>query len=128
MVRCVKLLGGLLLCGVGASAQQEAPKVEVNVEGFRYPPIAASARLQGDVLFEVSASGPKVVTAAHPVLTEAARKKTWTLPPLEGAKYLVRYHFVILSEAGYRPDRRRTRSFFLETFPCSDLKGEDRHL
>jgi hypothetical protein len=100
MTRSGALLGYLLLCGLGGWAQQEAPKISVNVEGFRYPVIARSARIQGDVVFEVSASGTKLLTAAHLILTEAARKnlETWTLPPLEAGRYLVTYHFELLGD------------------------------
>ncbi len=56
MLRGVEQLGCLLLCGVAAWAQQETPKIVVNVEGFRYPPIARSAHIQGDVIFQVAAS------------------------------------------------------------------------
>lgn len=100
MVRGVGQLGYLLLCGLGAWAQQEAPKIVVNVEGFRYPPIARSAIIQGDVLFEVSDSGPRLVSG-HPILAPAAQKnlETWTLPRLERGRYLISYHFVLLRES-----------------------------
>jgi hypothetical protein len=99
-VRGVQQLGCLFLCGAGAWAQGEAQKVVVDVEGLRYPRIAASARLGGDVVFEVSNAGLKPTTAAHPILTEAARKnlETWTLPPLKSGRYLVSYHFELLED------------------------------
>jgi hypothetical protein len=99
----IKASACIFAFGLGAWAQQEEPKVEVKVEGFRYPPIARSARIQGDVIFEVSASEPRLISSAHPILTEAARKnlETWTLPPFAGGKYLVRHHFG-LAEPGTR--------------------------
>jgi hypothetical protein len=99
MNRSGVLLGCLLLCGFGAWAQQEAPKIVVNIEGFRYPPIARSARVQGGVIFEVSASGLRLV-AGNSILSKAAEANlvTWTLPPLEAGKYLVSYYFEILGE------------------------------
>ena len=89
----------MLLCGIGAWAQQEEPKTRINLEGFRYPPIARSARIQGDVIFDVTASGVKLL-AGSPILAAAAQTnlETWTLPPLEGRKYIVRYHFALLDE------------------------------
>ncbi len=101
MDRRVGWVGCLLLCGLGAWAQQrEAPKIVVNVEGFRYPRIASQARIAGDVPFEISSSGQKLVTAASPLLAEPARRnlETWTLPPLDSGKYLVRYHFEFLED------------------------------
>jgi hypothetical protein len=94
MLRGVEQLGCLLLCGLAAWAQEDQ-KVIVNVKGFRYPAIARSARIQGDVVLDIAASEPRLIRAAPPILTEAARKNldTWTLPPLEGGKYLVFYHF-----------------------------------
>src|SRR5580704_14931887 len=99
MNRNAALLGGLVLCGCGAWAQQEAPTIVVNVEGFRYPPIARSARVQGDVIFEVSALGLRLV-AGSSILSKAAEANlaTWTLPPLEAGKYFVSYHFELLED------------------------------
>lgn len=79
--------------------QQEEPKIVVNVEGFRYPPIARSARIEGDVIFEVSASGLRLV-AGSSILSKAAEANlaTWTLPPLEAGKYFVSYHFELLED------------------------------
>jgi hypothetical protein len=86
MVRGVERLGCLLLCGLGAWAQ-EAPKIVVSIEGFRYPPIAAAARIQGDVTFEVSASGVKLMDG-NPLLVSAAQTnlETWALPPPQHGK------------------------------------------
>jgi hypothetical protein len=100
MNRNAALLGGLVLCGCGAWSQQEDPKIVVNVEGFRYPQLARSAIIQGDVLFEVSASGPRLVSG-HPILVPAAQRnlETWTLPLLDTRRYLVSYHFVLLRES-----------------------------
>lgn len=80
--------------GLGAWAQQEAPKITVNVEGIRYPPIAAAARIQGDVTFEVSASGVKLMDG-NPLLAPAAQTnlETWAPPPPQHGKYQVLYRF-----------------------------------
>jgi hypothetical protein len=98
------LLGSLLLCGCGAWAQPEAPKIVVNLAGFRYPPIAGTARIQGDVLFEVSASGQKLTSDTSRLLAEPAARNvaTWTLPPLRTGKYLIAFHFKILDQVGVK--------------------------
>jgi hypothetical protein len=100
MVRGVEQFGCLLLFGLGAWAQQEAPKIDVNVEGFRYPPIAATARIQGDVIFQVFSADVDLVTG-NPILARAAQTnlQTWDLPPFNG-NYLVRYHFELDKEGG----------------------------
>jgi hypothetical protein len=84
---------GCLLCAVGAWAQQEEPKIKVNLEGFRYPPIARSGRIQGDVIFEVGTT--TLMTGGHPILVSAARAnlETWASPPMDGSSYHVVYHF-----------------------------------
>jgi hypothetical protein len=115
MLRGVEQLGCLLLCGLGAWAQ-EAPKIVVNVEGFRYPQIARSARIQGDVIFEVSALGQRLVTG-HSLLAKAAQVnlETWTLPPFEGGNYLVWYHFR-LDEPGAKTETELIGSRFERLF------------
>jgi hypothetical protein len=89
---------GTLLFVVRVCAQEE-PKINVNLEGFRYPTIARSARIQGDVIFDVTASGVKLLIGS-PILAAAAQRnlETWTLPPFEGGKYIVRYHYALLDE------------------------------
>lgn len=123
MDRNVERLGCLLLCGVAAWAQQEAPKILVNIEGFRYPQLARVARIQGDVVFEASASGQRLV-AGGPLFVRAAQTnlETWTLPLLEHGTYLVRYHFALLRESrqvvvpiGDKLDRLFLRAFHAPT-------------
>jgi hypothetical protein len=115
----MKRIGCLLLFAAGAWAQQEEPKIKVNVEGFQYLPVARSASIQGDVSFAVSASGVKM-TSGHPLLAYAAQAnlQTWDLPPLKG-KYLVRYHFVLTDFEPRRqmePIGNRFDRFFLRLF------------
>jgi hypothetical protein len=93
----VKRISCLLAFGLGAVAQSDGPKVVVNLDGFRYVPIARQARIQGNVVFRVSASGREFVSSANPLLTPAAEDnlKTWTLPPLANGSYHITYHFVL---------------------------------
>ncbi len=66
----------------------------MNLDDLRYPPLAASARIQGDVAIEVSAAGQQPISG-HPLLARAvlANLGTWILPPLEGGKYQINYNF-----------------------------------
>ncbi|HEY1756546.1 MAG TPA: hypothetical protein VGG72_14185 [Bryobacteraceae bacterium] len=100
MVRGVQQLGCLLLCGVGAWPQADVPKVVVDLDGFRYPPIASGARIRGDVVFAISDSAPVLVATASPLLTAAVRDNlaTWTLPRLPRGRYLVSYHFELIGD------------------------------
>jgi hypothetical protein len=93
--------------GLGAFAQSEEPKVVVNLDGLRYPPIAREARIQGSVVFQVSAKGRELVSSANPLLTPAAEDnlKTWILPPLAAGNYLITYHFVLDESA---PPKQKT--------------------
>jgi hypothetical protein len=104
MVRIVERLGCLVLCGLGAWALQEAPKTVANLESFRYPPIAGAARIQGDVLVEVSAYGQKLTFDSSRLLQRPAARNvaTWTLPPLGTGKYLIAFHFRILDQVGVK--------------------------
>jgi hypothetical protein len=94
--------------------------IVVNVEGFRYPLIARSARIQGDVTFEVSATDVKLVDG-NPILAAAAQTNlgTWILPPA-GGTYMVSYHFSLSGEPGIKPLTvligNRFDRFFLRLF------------
>jgi hypothetical protein len=94
----LRTFAGTLVFALGALAQSEEPKIVVNLGGLRYPPIAKQARIQGNVVFRVTASGRELASSANPLLTPAAEDnlKTWTPPPLEDGSYLVTYHFEIL--------------------------------
>ena len=86
----------ILLCSCFAVQAQQNPEIKVNVENFRYPVLALSARIQGDVSFEIAAS-EQILVSAHPLLVQAAEKNiaTWGLPRLEDGKYMIQYHFAI---------------------------------
>jgi len=96
-MQLTKLMACQLLPSLVLIAQHENRNLKVNVEAFQYPPLAASAHIEGDVRFEVSLSGQRPVSG-HPLLKLAAQSNlgTWNLPPLEDGKYVVDYHFRIL--------------------------------
>lgn len=97
----------MTLCLSGL-AQSESPKIEVKVDDFRYPRIAALARIEGEFVFEVSGSESRLVsrqsnvadTGSQSLLADPATKNlsTWTLPRLDRGHYEVRYRFMILHE------------------------------
>jgi hypothetical protein len=101
----VERIACLLVFGLGALAQSEEPKIAVNLDGFRYPPIARQARIQGNVVLRVRAGRREIFSSANPLLTPVAEDnlKTWMLPPLATGNYLVTYHFSILP-AGTKPE------------------------
>ena len=84
---------------LGVFAQGEGPKVVVNLDGFRYPPIATGASIQGEVLVEGSATDRRVISGS-PILASAALKnlETWTFPPSDNITYLARYHFALVGK------------------------------
>lgn len=86
----------IALSALSALAQSEEPKIVVDLDGFRYPPIAKQAHIGGDVVLRLS--GQEVVSVGNPLLAPAARDnvRTWTLPPLRTGRYKVTYHFEIL--------------------------------
>jgi hypothetical protein len=96
----LRTVGCVLAFGLGAFAQSDGPKVIVNLDGFRHPPIARQVRIQGDVVFKVSPKGGELISSANPLLTPAAQDnlKTWTLPPVATGAYIVTYHFKILDQ------------------------------
>jgi len=95
---------GALAVAFGAFAQSEEPRLVVNLDGLRYPPIARQARIRGDVAFEVSALGRKLMSESSLLLSRPAQENlaTWTLPPLETGRYLISYHFDFVEEGGMR--------------------------
>jgi hypothetical protein len=93
-----KAIAGLLLFACGAFAQGVEPQMVVNLDGFRYPPIAKQARVHGDVVFRVNQNGRTLVSSGNPLLTPAVADnlRTWTLPPRATGDYIVTFHFKIL--------------------------------
>lgn len=80
-------------------------KVEVEVEGFHYPPLAIGVKIQGDLTFEVSGSARKLVSG-HPLLAQPAEANlaTWTLPSPRDEKYIVNYRFRPIIPAGTKQE------------------------
>ncbi len=116
----VKRIACLLAFGLGALAQGEEPKVVVNLDGFRYPLIAARARISGDVIFESSGTAHKLVSAANPLLTVAAEGnlRKWTLPSTPD-RYVIRYRFELLDtrmELQDQPIGSKFSRFWLKVF------------
>ncbi len=102
----MRLAGCLLVLALGAFAQSEEPKINVDLDGFRYPPAARSNRIRGDVRFEISKSGSRLV-AGHPILASAPPGracKTWALlARAKPANYVVFYHFEFFAGIKYQP-------------------------
>jgi hypothetical protein len=106
----------MLIVALGAFAQSQEPKISLNVEGFRYPRIAALAGIEGEFVFAVSGSERRLVSQQSNVaergkqrlLAEPAQKNldTWTLPRLDRGRYEVRYRFVILHEPACESESR----------------------
>jgi len=61
-------LSMVLSCGVLAMTAQEP--VQPNLDGFRYPVLARSARIKGSVEFVVNSDGVRLV---HPMLAAIAK-------------------------------------------------------
>lgn len=68
----LRTVGCVLAFGLGAFGQSEEPKVVVNLDGLRYPLIAAEARITGNVIFEASGTEHTLIFTANPLLTPAA--------------------------------------------------------
>ena len=115
----MKRVGCLLLFAAGAWAQQEEPKISVNLEGFRYPPIARWARIQGDVVFQVRTPDVDLVIGQLFLTSTAqANLQTWDLSPFAGS-YVVRYHFILTDPGTKRqmePIGNKFDRFFLRLF------------
>lgn len=88
--------------------QADGPKIVVNVDSFRYPPIAKQAGIEGEFTFVVTGSGRQLISersnveerGKRSILEEPAERNldTWTLPRLDRGHYQVRYRFVLLRE------------------------------
>jgi len=93
-------LAGLLTCllcfGLAAWAQQESDELRVNVKDLHYSTLAASARIQGDVVWEVSRAGQKLISG-NALLAEASRASlaTWSFP-MSDHVYRVSFHFALV--------------------------------
>src|ERR1700690_1794256 len=68
--------------------------IHPNVDGFKYPALAKSARVQGTVQFLVTPGGIRV-SSGHPMLVLAARNnlEKWAAPGSLSAPLSVTYNF-----------------------------------
>lgn len=84
----------LVLFGV-ADAQTPEDALTSKIASVRYPPLAETARIQGDVRLTVK-SGAVTLLSGHALLASAAVENTKTFAPIQGAtNAAVTYHFVI---------------------------------
>ncbi len=125
----VKALASTLVLTLGAFAQSDDPKVEVNLDGLRYPPIAAQARIAGDVIFEASGADHQLIFAANPLLAPAAEGnlRKWRLLSAAG-KYVIIYSFELLDlriEERERPIGNKFGRFWLRLLRAPTTKVAD---
>jgi hypothetical protein len=86
-------LGCLFVC---AGLAQREGDLRAKVATVHYPPLAESARLQGDVRLEVN-SGVVTLISGHPLLAPLAVDNAKTLGSIQGqTKVDLTYHFVIV--------------------------------
>jgi len=96
----VRLLGMILKlsmlvsCAVLTMTAQEI--VQPNLDGFKYPVLARSARIQGTVEFVVKSDGIQLVSG-HPMLAAAAKSnlEKWAVPYAPDTTLSVTYHFSV---------------------------------
>jgi len=83
-----------LSCAVLTMAAQEL--VQPNLDGFKYPVLARSARIQGIVEFVVK-SGAIHLVSGHPMLVAAAKSnlEKWAVPCASDTPLSVTYHFLV---------------------------------
>jgi hypothetical protein len=85
-----------LLLAASAFAQIPGAEWHSNVAGMRYPPLAATAQVQGDVHLRFR-SGTLSVLSGHPLLVEAAIQNTKMLGALPvGTDVDLVYHFILV--------------------------------
>jgi len=68
--------------------------VHANLDGFKYPPLARSARIQGTVEFAVKSDGIQLVSG-HPMLAATAKSnlEKWAVPYASDTPLSVTYIF-----------------------------------
>ena len=90
--RMMLRLSMLLSCAVLAMIAQE--RIQPNLDGFRYPVVAWSARIQGTVEFVVNSEGIRFISG-HPILAAEARRnlEKWVLPYALSNPLSVTYSF-----------------------------------
>ena len=74
--------------------------VRPDLDGFKYPVIARSARIQGTVEFVVNSDGLHLVSG-NPMLVAAAKSnlEKWAIPYVSGTPLSITYHFRVKDPA-----------------------------
>jgi hypothetical protein len=111
----------LVSCAALTMTAQEL--VQPALEGFKYPALARSARIQGPVQFVVSSNGIQVVSG-HPLLAAAAKSnlEKWAIPYASDTPLSVTYSFRLTTDTGGQiaevdePIGDRFDRFFLRLF------------
>ena len=117
MLELILKLFMLVSCSVLTMTAQEL--VQPNLDGFKYPVIARSARIQGTVQFLVRSDGIQLVSG-HPMLAAAAKSnlEKWAVPYPSDTPLSVTYHFLVVPEFKQvnEPIGDRFDRFFLRLF------------
>ena len=105
-------------CGLVSVTAQEL--VQPNLEGFRYPVLARSARIQGTVEFVVKSDGVQLVSG-HPSLAAAAKSnlEKWAIPHVSDTPLSITYIFRLADREFVKVDEPigdRFERFFLRLF------------
>jgi len=123
-------LSMLVSCAVLTMTAQEI--VQPNLDGFKYPVLARSARIQGTVEFVVKSAGIQLVSG-HPILAAAAKSnlEKWSVPYASDTPLSVTYIFHLtngeqITEVD-EPIGDRFDRFFLRIFHLSVTRRVKRY-
>lgn len=98
-----------LLLAASAFAQIPGAEWRSNIASMQYPPLAAAARVYGDVQLRFH-SGTLSVLSGHPLLVEAAIENTKMLGSLSGGTDVdLVYHFILVETTASVPTRVNVR-------------------
>jgi hypothetical protein len=94
---------------VGAALAQTEDGLRSRISNVHYPPLAESARVQGDVRLKLN-SGVVELVSGHPLLARLAIENAKTFGSIQGQANLdVTYHFVIVDTAISVPTSRTVK-------------------
>jgi hypothetical protein len=86
---------------VSAALGQTEGDLRAKVAAIRYPPLAETARIQGDVRLDVN-FGVVTLVSGHPLLAPRAIDSSKTLGSIQGqTKFDMTYHFVFVDTNAY---------------------------